>query len=131
MRIASHVTTEKLRFASDVTLLASCPSTYAAGFSYICVNANGRSVEQYIYNGSSAHNTVVMVAENLSSPVTYGIEFNKVNNYRLSYTIKGHKNSRNFEVKSQVSLLNMELKKQAIIIGGTTAFKAIAYKVTP
>ncbi|UNK16088.1 prepilin-type N-terminal cleavage/methylation domain-containing protein [Paenibacillus sp. N3/727] len=132
VRIASHVITSKIRFASEVQLLNACPATFEPGFNYICINPNGRSgrsIEEHVYDTASAsHVTRKIVTENLKDPITYTVEFGKTSSSILAYKIISNKNQQRFEVNSEVSLLNIELNKKTITTVGTSAFFALAYK---
>ncbi|WP_158702706.1 PilW family protein [Paenibacillus faecalis] len=128
VRIASHVITSQLRFASEVQLLNACPSSFEPGTNYICTNE--RSIEEHVYDTVSAsHVTRRIVTDNLKDPpITYSVEFGKTSSSILAYKIISKKNQQRFEVNSEVSLLNMELNKETITTVGTSAFYALAYK---
>ncbi|MGM1047378.1 MAG: PilW family protein [Bacillota bacterium] len=127
VRIASHVITSQIRFASEVQLLNACPSSFDPGINYICMN--GRSIEEHVYDTASAsHVTRKIVTENLKDPITYSVEFGKTSSSILAYKIISNKNQQRFEVNSKVSLLNIELNKKTITTVGTSAFFALAYK---
>lgn len=129
VRIASHVITSQIRFASEVQLLNACPKSFDLGFNYICFNSNDSSIEEHVYDTASAtHVTRRIVTKNVKDPITFSVEFGKTSSSILAYKIISNKNQQRFEVNSEVSLLNIELNKKTITTVGTSAYHALAYK---
>lgn len=131
VRLISHTITSELRYANEVKLLDSCPSSadLMEGYSYICLSSDGASIDQMQYAGGT-HETSSIVAANQKDSVTYDLEFkiDSSNSSLLSYTIESRTGNQTFHVETKLSLLNMELLESGAITSvGSEPYRAIEF----
>ncbi|OPA80248.1 hypothetical protein BVG16_05775 [Paenibacillus selenitireducens] len=129
VRIVSHVITSKLRYASEVELLSSCPTNLTEGFNYICMNSNKKTIDLHTYDKTtSAHKLQSLNTASSKHPITYDIAFQKTNDHLLSYSLKSMADQQKFDVQSEILLLNLDLNAVSIKITGSTPYQGIAFK---
>ncbi|WP_229106464.1 PilW family protein [Paenibacillus sp. 1001270B_150601_E10] len=130
VRLASQIITDKLRYADEVTLLSACPITPTNGFEYICTSAAHDTIQHTFLSGT-AYQTVPLLTTKPTRTMTYHMNFQQQDLNRLTYTITSDLDDQRFNVTSDITLLNMQLKNISMTTDGSTSFTAIAYKSAP
>lgn len=130
VRLASTLVTDKLRYAGEINLLGACPTTPVAGYEYICTSSTKNTI-QHTYEQGGTFQTVPLLTTRPSRTITYHLTFKKNDSTRLTYIIASDLDNQSFEVASDLTLLNMQLRSNPIKDDSSTTFTAIAYKAAP